>query len=105
HSFSKRHFREIIEGKISLKDLTGSADRKSTRLNSSHTVISYAVFCVNKERKSLYTEVLSFPSTSYELTTHSVRYWRSSTARYFFFLRLGRHRETSFFPSTAVLHD
>src|SRR5437588_8895983 len=24
-------------------------DRKSTRLNSSHTVISYAVFCLNKE--------------------------------------------------------
>src|SRR5437588_4482615 len=25
---------------------SGSLDRKSTRLNSSHTVISYAVFCV-----------------------------------------------------------
>src|SRR5947207_140927 len=25
-----------------------SRDRKSTRLNSSHTVISYAVFCLNK---------------------------------------------------------
>src|SRR5260221_6714996 len=25
---------------------TGCADRKSTRLNSSHTVISYAVFCL-----------------------------------------------------------
>src|SRR5260221_3635171 len=25
------------------------ADRKSTRLNSSHTVISYAVFCLNKK--------------------------------------------------------
>src|SRR5438034_1762632 len=24
-------------------------DRKSTRLNSSHTVISYAVFCLNKK--------------------------------------------------------
>src|SRR5438132_2810216 len=26
-------------------------DRKSTRLNSSHTVISYAVFCLKKKRK------------------------------------------------------
>src|SRR5438034_6033603 len=26
------------------------ADRKSTRLNSSHTVISYAVFCLKKKR-------------------------------------------------------
>src|SRR5260221_10650361 len=34
-------------------------DRKSTRLNSSHTVISYAVFCLKKKKKprpaSLYT--------------------------------------------------
>src|SRR5438034_4485861 len=29
-------------------DLTG--DRKSTRLNSSHTVISYAVFCLKKKK-------------------------------------------------------
>src|SRR5436190_11386856 len=27
------------------------ADRKSTRLNSSHTVISYAVFCLKKKIK------------------------------------------------------
>src|SRR5438034_7601912 len=27
----------------------GSSDRKSTRLNSSHTVISYAVFCLKKK--------------------------------------------------------
>src|SRR5438034_7056685 len=27
-------------------------DRKSTRLNSSHTVISYAVFCLKKKKKS-----------------------------------------------------
>src|SRR5438034_8872538 len=30
-------------------DLGG--DRKSTRLNSSHTVISYAVFCLKKKKK------------------------------------------------------
>src|SRR5438034_11839275 len=29
----------------------GQADRKSTRLNSSHTVISYAVFCLKKKKK------------------------------------------------------
>src|SRR5438034_5813635 len=27
-------------------------DRKSTRLNSSHTVISYAVFCLKKKKNS-----------------------------------------------------
>src|SRR5947207_11425701 len=28
----------------------GGPDRKSTRLNSSHTVISYAVFCLKKKK-------------------------------------------------------
>src|SRR5438034_4061929 len=28
----------------------GRQDRKSTRLNSSHTVISYAVFCLKKKK-------------------------------------------------------
>src|SRR5438034_2699836 len=28
----------------------GFGDRKSTRLNSSHTVISYAVFCLKKKK-------------------------------------------------------
>src|SRR5947207_11085487 len=33
---------------------TGTAheDRKSTRLNSSHTVISYAVFCLKKKKRT-----------------------------------------------------
>src|SRR5260221_6961084 len=30
-------------------------DRKSTRLNSSHTVISYAVFCLKKKKKREHT--------------------------------------------------
>src|SRR5260221_8111386 len=29
-----------------------AGDRKSTRLNSSHTVISYAVFCLKKKKKT-----------------------------------------------------
>src|SRR5258708_27873932 len=31
----------------------GSLDRKSTRLNSSHQIISYAVFCLKKKKKTL----------------------------------------------------
>src|SRR5260221_295536 len=30
---------------------SGRSDRESTRLNSSHTVISYAVFCLKKKKK------------------------------------------------------
>src|SRR2546430_12614158 len=31
-----------------------AADRKSTRLNSSHSQISYAVFCLKKKKQSLH---------------------------------------------------
>src|SRR5437762_9722315 len=37
-------------GSISLKP--DDSDRKSTRLNSSHRCISYAVFCLKKKKKS-----------------------------------------------------
>src|SRR3712207_7356884 len=35
------------------------ADRKSTRLNSSHANISYAVFCLKKKKKSIQICTLS----------------------------------------------
>src|SRR5438034_5088413 len=38
--------RHAPDGVVVLK-----GDRKSTRLNSSHTVISYAVFCLKKKKK------------------------------------------------------
>src|SRR5436190_12338129 len=45
---------EEMPAKIAAKDTTrehhGVQDRKSTRLNSSHTVISYAVFCLKKKK-------------------------------------------------------
>src|SRR5438034_7128786 len=45
-----RHFRP--RGPLPLR---GKQDRKSTRLNSSHTVISYAVFCLKKKKKTKLT--------------------------------------------------
>src|SRR5699024_7108863 len=38
-------------GFYDLRDASASSDRKSTRLNSSHVSISYAVFCLKKKRK------------------------------------------------------
>src|SRR5260221_7323178 len=35
-----------------------SLDRKSTRLNSSHTVISYAVFCLKKKKKKTHAYMI-----------------------------------------------
>src|SRR2546430_13492051 len=37
---------------------TSSGDRKSTRLNSSHSQISYAVFCLKKKKKKQDTDVV-----------------------------------------------
>src|SRR5438034_6385983 len=37
------------------------ADRKSTRLNSSHTVISYAVFCLKKKKEMMDRIGVVFP--------------------------------------------
>src|SRR2546426_7176098 len=48
---SVAHRRGIIAVHIHLADLY-LADRKSTRLNSSHLVISYAVFCLKKKKKN-----------------------------------------------------
>src|SRR5690349_22095342 len=39
------HVREYLATSV-IPRLTGLADRKSTRLNSSHVEISYAVFCL-----------------------------------------------------------
>src|SRR5438045_9148529 len=40
----------VMNGKTRLYE-TPSVDRKSTRLNSSHLGISYAVFCLKKKKK------------------------------------------------------
>src|SRR2546427_6101932 len=40
-----------IYGALTLARLFPAVDRKSTRLNSSHSQISYAVFCLKKKTK------------------------------------------------------
>src|SRR5437868_12662896 len=37
--------------------IAGPPDRKSTRLNSSHVSISYAVFCLKKKKKKKTTKI------------------------------------------------
>src|SRR5690349_24001309 len=52
----------------------GTTDRKSTRLNSSHVEISYAVFCLKKKKKKQILIPLPRPTLrrDYSSTTHSV---------------------------------
>src|SRR2546427_1251242 len=42
-------------------DVRRRKDRKSTRLNSSHSQISYAVFCLKKKKKNETTETSPCP--------------------------------------------
>src|SRR5690348_17562858 len=44
----------------------GEGDRKSTRLNSSHPSISYAVFCLKKKTLSHKTGLISIPTSTNE---------------------------------------
>src|SRR5260221_5518717 len=51
-SLSRNDYTKLRDqGSIQIKvfDIVHLGDRKSTRLNSSHTVISYAVFCLKKK--------------------------------------------------------
>src|SRR5258708_24264138 len=50
--------RRKAEDRDSQRALPGQ-DRKSTRLNSSHQIISYAVFCLKKKKKILLKPVVA----------------------------------------------
>src|SRR5438876_1740773 len=56
--YSKRAYRDRLRQ---------NRDRKSTRLNSSHPSISYAVFCLKKKKQPL-IEIYTCPTT-YIITT------------------------------------
>src|SRR5256885_2298595 len=48
-------------------------DRKSTRLNSSHLVISYAVFCLKKKKTTISTLVIVLPLLKYFPTVSVIK--------------------------------
>src|SRR5690625_1873187 len=48
-----------VLGRFGYRNAHSDEDRKSTRLNSSHVAISYAVFCLKKKNKLYCTTILS----------------------------------------------
>src|SRR5256885_3346412 len=60
------------------------SDRKSTRLNSSHLVISYAVFCLKKKKKTNNIPILP---TIMKHVSESLRHDRNSATCTFTFTR------------------
>src|SRR2546422_7726184 len=64
----------IVLGKATKRERSGTIswrperDRKSTRLNSSHGYISYAVFCLKKKKKE---KRVNFPQESNSTNTNA----------------------------------
>src|SRR5204863_4772547 len=52
-------------------ETTGNGDRKSTRLNSSHVEISYAVFCLKKKKQKTTTSRCDSRQLSRTVPSHS----------------------------------
>src|SRR5215204_6067269 len=90
------------------------ADRKSTRLNSSHTVISYAVFCLKKKNHERIPEHLRVQAGIDDRRQTLGRRdltWRFQlsaqgramlTAAAFFFLMIRRPPRSTLFPYTTL---
>src|SRR3712207_8258646 len=54
HARAKRAQKRDFGQRVSVAEAVSfPADRKSTRLNSSHANISYAVFCLKKKKKTM----------------------------------------------------
>src|SRR6516165_9710147 len=93
--------------------LPREGDRKSTRLNSSHSQISYAVFCLKKKKPDLRRGRGHFgrghlilgqrvaPKTirTSSLWSHGEREIGVGTARSFFFKSQGARRDLHSFPT------
>src|SRR5258708_24903862 len=61
---AREHLESLQQGgglaaPVRLDDADHDIDRKSTRLNSSHQIISYAVFCLKKKNKQTKNQSLS----------------------------------------------
>src|SRR5256885_3923369 len=55
-----RELQRFVEDVMRHGDDLATADRKSTRLNSSHLVISYAVFCLKKKKNKILIHIIVY---------------------------------------------
>src|ERR1039457_2873713 len=98
------------------------ADRKSTRLNSSHLVISYAVFCLKKNKPSHPAAAAAVPAQDADAATrqqhawwldpsavpflcHSVIRAHAASPPFFFFLMIRRPPRSTLFPYTTLFRS
>src|SRR5258708_22950294 len=72
--FALAPFRKDVEQARKAKkkaDEMPKKDRKSTRLNSSHQIISYAVFCLKKKKKQTTDTVAQNHTNAARILTHT----------------------------------
>src|SRR5256885_11134440 len=67
------HLKNLAGRPWYLAAMVSWGDRKSTRLNSSHLVISYAVFCLKKNNPTngFYSQGVRLSSAHSSITTHT----------------------------------
>src|SRR5439155_15684930 len=58
-SYTLAHNLGNADGNVGAAIQDAHQDRKSTRLNSSHVAISYAVFCLKKKKNKMITRMIS----------------------------------------------
>src|ERR1039457_1334837 len=97
-------------------------NRKSTRLNSSHLVISYAVFCLKKKKKTIttqYEKTYAYVKTSThqrDTLRHAIRLLFHLLSMltilslffflfFFFFLMIRRPPRSTLFPYTTLFRS
>src|SRR3954465_6717984 len=101
--------------------LTQAPDRKSTRLNSSHTIISYAVFCLKKKKIEALDARKPRRGDRRHRASHDAaralvrsrscrrRRWRRDLAPFFrrvlFFLMIRRPPRSTLFPYTTLFRS
>src|ERR1022692_3281563 len=91
-------------------------DRKSTRLNSSHLVISYAVFCLKKKKhhrdaarhhqagdhQAAAHSAHTAQGHAHHATHHAEEAAKLHVELFFFFLMIGRPPRSTLFPYTTL---
>src|SRR2546422_573556 len=80
-----------------LRAAAADGDRKSTRLNSSHGYISYAVFCLKKKKNTCKTEN---SASAFHYPSHS-----RLLPSFFFFLMIRRPPRSTLFPYTTLFRS
>src|SRR6266436_1896850 len=82
--------------------MNSARDRKSTRLNSSHGYISYAVFCLKKKNTRSCTRCPRRPEPSGQTKPRDERRWRSFSI---FFLLFRPPPRSTLFPYTTLFRS